>query len=165
MFDFGWSELMVVAVVAVVVVGPRELPRLMRTIGQYVGKAKSMASELQSQFNDMAHQSELDEIRKSVNDLKDDNPLKEFEDSLNAMSTQGEGFNSSLDNVTERESGSKETDDDPGLVEDYDGEDPLDTTGTETPVAEAGAGASEPDIGAEPEPEPADPVKPANSGK
>ena len=163
MFDFGWSELLVVAVVAVIVVGPRELPRLMRTIGQYVGKAKSMASELQSQFNDMAHQSELDEIRKSVNDLKDDNPLKAFEDSLNDVATQGEGFNTSLNESMERESGTAETENDPGLVEDYDGEDPLDVTGSQQPVADDASSAADsgPDAGNETD----KPDKPAASGK
>ncbi len=163
MFDFGWSELMVVAAVAVIVVGPRELPRLMRTLGQYVGKAKSMASELQSQFNDIAHQSELEEIRKSVNDLKDDNPLKEFEDSLNSMATQGEGINSSLDNVTERESGSSEIEEDPGLVEDYGGEDNLDAGNSEPDSPDAGTGGQGSEAGAATETEQA--AKPADSGK
>ncbi len=163
MFDFGWSELMVIAAVAVIVVGPRELPRLMRTLGQYVSKAKSMASELQSQFNDIAHQSELEEIRKSVNDLKDDNPLKEFEDSLNSMATQGEEINSSLDNVTERESGSSEIEEDPGLVEDYDGEDKLDAGTSEPESPDAGTGGQESEAGAATETEQT--AKPADSGK
>ncbi len=120
MFDFGWSELLIIAAVAIIVVGPKDLPRLMRSIGQYVGKAKNMARDLQNQFNDMAHQSELEEIRKSVSDIKDANPLKDLEDSLNPLATAGEDLNTALDNVTERESGTSEIDEDPGLVDDYD---------------------------------------------
>lgn len=71
MFDMSWSELLVIVVVAVVVVGPKDLPRLMRTAGQWAGRARSMADQFRRSFDDMARQSELDELRREVQKLKD----------------------------------------------------------------------------------------------
>ena len=69
MFDIGWSELLVIGVVAVVVVGPKELPRLMRTFGHYTGKLRAMASDFQRQFEDAVRDSEIDEVRKAMQDF------------------------------------------------------------------------------------------------
>ncbi len=66
MLDIGWSEMLVVAVVAIVVVGPKDLPRLLRTVGGYVGKVRRMAGEFQKQLNDAVRESELDDVRKEV---------------------------------------------------------------------------------------------------
>lgn len=71
MFDMGWSELLVVAVLAIVFVGPKDLPKLMRTLGQYMGKMRAMAREFQNSFEDMARESELEELRKQVSELRD----------------------------------------------------------------------------------------------
>ncbi|HEU0017120.1 MAG TPA: Sec-independent protein translocase protein TatB [Methyloceanibacter sp.] len=69
MFDIGWSELLVIGVVAIVVVGPKELPRLMRTFGQYTGKLRAMASDFQRQFEEAVRDSEIDEVRKAMQDF------------------------------------------------------------------------------------------------
>jgi sec-independent protein translocase protein TatB len=69
MFDIGWSELLVIGVVAVVVVGPKELPRLMRTFGHYTGKLRAMASDFQRQFEDAVRETEIDEVRKAMHDF------------------------------------------------------------------------------------------------
>jgi sec-independent protein translocase protein TatB len=66
MFDIGWSELLVIAVVAIIVVGPKDLPRLMRTFGHYVGKLRHMASDFQRQFEEAVRDSEIDEVRKAM---------------------------------------------------------------------------------------------------
>ena len=71
MFDIGWSELLVIAVVAIVVVGPKDLPRLMRTFGHYMGKVRRMASDFQRQFEDAVRDSELDEVRKAMHEVRD----------------------------------------------------------------------------------------------
>ena len=60
MFDIGWTELLVIAVVAIVVIGPKDLPRAMRTVGQWTGKMKRMAREFQGQFNEALREAELD---------------------------------------------------------------------------------------------------------
>ena len=52
MFDIGWSELVVIAVVALIAIGPKELPGVLRMVGQWMGKARKMASEFQGQFQE-----------------------------------------------------------------------------------------------------------------
>ena len=58
MFDVGWTELLVIAVVAIIVVGPKDLPRMLRAFGQTVGKMRRMANEFQSTFNDALKEAE-----------------------------------------------------------------------------------------------------------
>lgn len=71
MFDIAWSEFLVVAVVALVVVGPRDLPPLLRTLGKMVASLRRMAGEFQNQFNDALREAELDEFKNEVTGLKD----------------------------------------------------------------------------------------------
>ncbi|MEX0852322.1 MAG: Sec-independent protein translocase protein TatB [Bauldia sp.] len=66
MFDIGWSELLVIAVVAIVVIGPKDLPKAMRLVGQWTGKMKRMARDFQGQFNEAMREAELDGVRKQV---------------------------------------------------------------------------------------------------
>src|SRR5690606_24604243 len=66
MFDIGGIELMVIAIVAIIVVGPKDLPRMLRTLGQFVGKAKTMAREFQTHFTEAADEAGLDEVRKGI---------------------------------------------------------------------------------------------------
>jgi sec-independent protein translocase protein TatB len=74
MFDIGWSELLVIAVVAIIVVGPKDLPRLMRTFGHYAGKLRRMAGDFQRQFEEAVRDSEIDEVRKAMQDFHGDAP-------------------------------------------------------------------------------------------
>lgn len=67
MFDMGWSELLVVGVVALIVVGPKDLPILFRKVGQFVGKAKGMAREFSSAMNDAADDTGMREISTGLN--------------------------------------------------------------------------------------------------
>jgi sec-independent protein translocase protein TatB len=66
MFDFAWSELAVIAAVALVVIGPKDLPRAMRVAGFWVRKARSVAHEFQSSLDQMIRESELEDVRKQV---------------------------------------------------------------------------------------------------
>ncbi|GJM02354.1 MAG: sec-independent protein translocase protein TatB [Rhodomicrobium sp.] len=72
MFDIGWSELLVVGLVALVVVGPKELPGLMRTIGGYIKKIKQTASQFQRQFEEAVEESEIGKLKSSVDELSRD---------------------------------------------------------------------------------------------
>lgn len=63
MFDIGWTELLVVAVVAIMVVGPKDLPKMLRTVGKTIGNLKRMASDFQGQFDDALKEVELDEVK------------------------------------------------------------------------------------------------------
>ncbi len=74
MFDIGWSELLVIAVVAIVVVGPKDLPRLMRTFGHYAGKLRRAAADFQRQFEDAMRETELEEVKKAIESVRTSTP-------------------------------------------------------------------------------------------
>ncbi len=69
MFDIGWSELVVIGIVALIVIGPKELPGLLRTLGQGLAKLRAMASDFQHQFNDAMREAEIDDLRKEAEKL------------------------------------------------------------------------------------------------
>ncbi|HKD47778.1 MAG TPA: Sec-independent protein translocase protein TatB [Rhizomicrobium sp.] len=84
MFDlFSWSHILILLTVALVVVGPKDLPRLMNMAGKWVGKARNMANEFKKSFDDMARQSELDELRAEIEKLKVDDPVADATRDLN----------------------------------------------------------------------------------
>ena len=66
--QFGFQEFLLLAIVALIVVGPEDLPLMMRKLGQWVGKMRAMAREFQSAFDDIAKQAELDELRKDIDE-------------------------------------------------------------------------------------------------
>ena len=66
MFDMSWGEVMVIGTVALVVIGPKELPKALRTLGSATAKLRRMASEFQTQFNDAMREAELDDVRREV---------------------------------------------------------------------------------------------------
>ena len=68
--EVGMSELVVIAIVALIVVGPKDLPVLLRRVGQFMAKLRGMASEFRSSFDEMARQTELDELRKEVDAMR-----------------------------------------------------------------------------------------------
>lgn len=80
--DIGWVELLIIAAVAIIVVGPKDLPRLMRILGQWVGKARSLAREFQRSFDDLVRESELDDLRKEVEELRALNPIDDIKKAL-----------------------------------------------------------------------------------
>jgi sec-independent protein translocase protein TatB len=69
MFDFSWGEVMVIGGVALIVIGPKDLPKALRTVGNMVAKVRRMAGEFQSQFNEAMREAELDEVRKDLQGL------------------------------------------------------------------------------------------------
>lgn len=82
MFDIGWTELLVVAVVAIIVVGPKDLPGMLRSIGRTVGQLRRMANDFTRQFDEAIRESELHEVRDSVNEITRIDPLADFENSV-----------------------------------------------------------------------------------
>jgi sec-independent protein translocase protein TatB len=71
MFDIGWSELLVIAVVALIAIGPKELPGVLRMVGQWMGKARKMAAEFQGQFNEAMREAEMADLKKSFDEVKE----------------------------------------------------------------------------------------------
>lgn len=89
MFDLSWSEILIVMIVALVVVGPKDLPRLMHMLGRWIAKARAMATEFRNSFDEMARQAELDELRKEIAALRAERPLASVDQSLNQSIEHG----------------------------------------------------------------------------
>jgi sec-independent protein translocase protein TatB len=83
--DLSWSHMLLVLIVALVVVGPKDLPKLMRKMGQWTAKARGMADQFRRSFDEMARQSELDELRKELDELRNTRPLAEIDQQMSQM--------------------------------------------------------------------------------
>ena len=83
--DLSWSHMLLVLIVALVVVGPKDLPKLMRKMGQWTAKARGMADQFRRSFDEMARQSELDELRKELDELRNTRPLAEIDHQMSQM--------------------------------------------------------------------------------
>jgi sec-independent protein translocase protein TatB len=88
MFDIGWSELLVIGIVALVVIGPKDLPKVLRALGTMMSKVRSMASEFQGQFQDAMREAELSDLKKEAEKLASSatsaiqNPLQSIENEI-----------------------------------------------------------------------------------
>src|SRR5579872_2996548 len=71
MFNIGWSEYLVIAVIALIAIGPKELPGVLRMVGQWVGKARKMAAEFQGQFQEAMREAEMADLKKSFDEVKE----------------------------------------------------------------------------------------------
>jgi sec-independent protein translocase protein TatB len=69
MFDIGWGELLLIGIVALIAIGPKELPTVLRTLGQWMAKLRRMASEFQNQFHEAMREAEMADLKKQVDDL------------------------------------------------------------------------------------------------
>lgn len=91
MLDMSWGEIMVIGAVALIVIGPKDLPKALRTVGQVTGKLRRMAAEFQGQFNEAIREAELDEVKKQLQGVNDSvtsvgstnfNPIQTIRDEL-----------------------------------------------------------------------------------
>ncbi len=99
--QFGLSELLLLGIAALIVVGPKDLPMMMRKLGQWVGQAKQMANEFRGAFDDMARQAELDELRKEIESLKKEN---QFEQAVSDLKDAERDINASVMSESRSES-------------------------------------------------------------
>ena len=90
MFDMSWGEVMVIGAVALIVIGPKDLPKALRTLGNMTAKVRRMAAEFQGQFNEAMREAELDEVKKQIQGVNDSvgalntgfNPIQTIRDEL-----------------------------------------------------------------------------------
>lgn len=82
MLDLGWSEIMLIGVVALVVIGPKELPHAIYAAGKWARKARMVAREFQGHFDDMMREAEMDELRQQALKARDMNLVKALEESV-----------------------------------------------------------------------------------
>jgi sec-independent protein translocase protein TatB len=103
MFDISWTEFLLIGVVALIVIGPKELPTVMRTLGQYTRKIRGMAADFQNQFQEAMREAEMADLKKQVDDMASDiknyDPLKEVRTDLQSI---GKDFEKSLDTSAEQ---------------------------------------------------------------
>jgi sec-independent protein translocase protein TatB len=99
MFEVGWSELLVIAVVMIVVVGPKDLPNMLRTFGRTAAKLRAMAGDFQKQFNDALKEAELDDVKNSIDSLRGLNPLNEVRKQLNPFEQAAADVRSGVDTM------------------------------------------------------------------
>jgi sec-independent protein translocase protein TatB len=69
MFDIGWTKLLLIALVALIAIGPKELPAVLRNVGHWMGKIRRMAAEFQSQFQEAMREAEMEDVKKHADDL------------------------------------------------------------------------------------------------
>ncbi|PLW77589.1 Sec-independent protein translocase protein TatB [Cohaesibacter celericrescens] len=82
MFDIGWSEILVVVIITVLVVGPKELPGMLRTVGKSVRNLRRMAGDFQNQFNEVLKEAELDEVKNTIGDIRKLDPTVAVKDAV-----------------------------------------------------------------------------------
>lgn len=99
MLDVGWSEMLVIAVVMIVVVGPKDLPQMLRTFGRMTTKMRGMANDFQRQFNEALKEAELEDVKKSVDSLRSLNPAAEIRKQLNPFEKAASDVKSSIDDA------------------------------------------------------------------
>ena len=97
MFDIGGLELLVIAVILIVVVGPKELPGMLRVFGRTMAKVRGMAAEFRGQFDEALREAELDEVRKAASDLSRLNPKTAVRDAVSPFREAGEDLRKDLD--------------------------------------------------------------------
>lgn len=119
-FDIGWPELLVVAIVLVVVVGPKDLPRMLRAFGKTTSKLRSMAGDFRRQFDDALKEAELDDVKSIVSDARKLDPTAEIKKHLNPIQQAGEqvkaGLDAALKPTPKPESKDKPADDNANLA-------------------------------------------------
>ena len=89
MFDISWSEFLLIGVVALIVIGPKELPAVMRSLGQWTRKIRSLAADFQNQFHEAMREAEMADLKKQVDDMATDikeyDPLKDVRADIEAI--------------------------------------------------------------------------------
>ena len=155
MLDIGWSELLVIAVVMIVVVGPKDLPKMLRAFGKATGKLRATANEFRTHFDEAMREAELDEVKKTIDGVKQYDPRKTVTDIFEPVRSAGDDLRASLNNASPKP---EET---PAVPMDS----PLDLSEIKEEEAKAAAPAAQP-VAAKPsaavaEPVAAEPVKKA----
>lgn len=163
MFGIDSPELLVIAIVALVIIGPKELPNLLRSWGKWMTQARAMASEFRGHVDDMVRQSELDEVKKQIEsapglDLQALDPTKEIRSAIQDGMAEGqkaiEEAKSTIDNpLAQPESAPQIAAEAPQIA--------AETAPAEAPRLEAAAAEPEPPSVAAAEPVPAAPAEPA----
>ena len=108
MFDIGWPELLVVAIVLIIVVGPKDLPPMLRAFGRTTKKLRAMASEFRGQFDDALREAELDDVKKTFDDARKLNPMQSIRDAVNPLKDTAKDIKADLEKAVKTPSSATE---------------------------------------------------------
>lgn len=97
MFEIGWTEMLVIAIVMIVVVGPKDLPQMLRTIGKFTAKMTSMAGDFRKQFDEALREAELDDVKTTIDSARKLNPAGQLREALNPMQKAADDVRRGLD--------------------------------------------------------------------
>lgn len=102
MFDIGWGELVVIGIVALIAIGPKELPTVLRTLAQYMGKIRRMAAEFQGQFQEALREAEVADLKKTAEEMSSSvTDFTNFDPMAGAQKEMERAFNPEPDKVAE----------------------------------------------------------------
>jgi sec-independent protein translocase protein TatB len=99
MFDVGWSEMLVIAIVLIVVVGPKDLPRMLRQFGRTTSKLRAMAGDFRRQFDEALKEAELDDVTETLSSVRKINPMNEIRKHLAPIEDVGQQVRAGLDDA------------------------------------------------------------------
>jgi sec-independent protein translocase protein TatB len=100
MFDIGWTELLVIAVVLIVVVGPKDLPPMLRAFGKMTQRARKVAGDFRAQFDEALREADLDEVRQTLSDAQKLNPVNTLREAMNPLRQMGNEIKADLQKAT-----------------------------------------------------------------
>ncbi len=101
MLDVGWSELLVIAVVLIVVVGPKDLPPMLRAFGRMSRKFSAMAGEFRKQFDDALNEADMGDLRQTISDVQRINPVNSLREAMNPLRQAADEIRSDIRNSVE----------------------------------------------------------------
>ncbi len=100
MLDVGWTELVVIAIVLIIVVGPKDLPPMLRTFGKMMTKMRGMANDFRQQFDEALKEADLDDVRKTLSDAQKLNPANTIREAMNPLRQMGNDIKADLQKAT-----------------------------------------------------------------
>ena len=101
MLDIGWSELLVIAVVLIVVVGPKDLPPMLRAFGKMTTRLRRTAGEFRAQFDDALREADMDDLRQTIGDAQKLNPANALREAINPLRQMGADIKADLQRSTQ----------------------------------------------------------------
>ena len=100
MLDVGWTEILVIAIVLIIVVGPKDLPQMLRTFGRMMTKMRGMAGDFRQQFDEALREADLEDVKKTIGDAQRLNPLNSIREAVNPLRQMGNDIKADLEKTT-----------------------------------------------------------------
>ena len=107
MFSFGWSEIALIVIVVIIVVGPKEIPNLLRQIGTFSKSLKKISRDFKNSLNELAEENDLKDVKKSISDLKNIkknlDPTVDFQKEINSIKDTVASLDTDIKDINSKE--------------------------------------------------------------